>query len=620
MSHRSPESINTVVGGPSSSPTSDGTYPTTTYSPEASHDYFPPQNAGQAPAPPPHVVYAPTVPGLFGATAPSVVPPPVYPIAAPVGGPGAFASVPLAGVIPGGIPHVVQPPAPSVVEEIRPTVFLDELDPRAGVFHSRYLEISGGDEYGHLIKDMVILMKTEDDMFDHGSILTQKDDLTRVWIYFDDTRAARQAYMYLRQLQFEVRYALQSVYAQAAKQDVLAIDRNEGQIALKMLTRSVQVFNNDSLLADIVKTTCSHIGEVRLVRQLRKSQHSNGFTFTYRVEFFSVLDANRAVTLLKDRNPLAEHNSNARAYPWETVRVERYSGVEVDTSIRPPLRGKQYIYRSRDAHNRVYVTRVLAGLDVRSTLMLRNIPNEMNWMGLKKIMDAICIGSYDFVYLRMDFTTQANVGYAFINFSDLNGIVAFVNALDGQQWTGYRSTKAVEISYATIQGKEALVTKFRNSSVMQESPNCKPRLFNTFDDVQCGLSYSYVGTEQAFPEPDNIPKLQRSCASASQNGLFPPKHKSVTQTAPRVHHTSDMHGNGHHTGPHAELNISIDSVPQDVQQFCENWYARSQGGYRVPFLQIPQSIVVHFLQMHFDAMRLQHQQASAPGPLPQAHL
>ncbi|KAF2275133.1 uncharacterized protein EI97DRAFT_443383 [Westerdykella ornata] len=72
---------------------------------------------------------------------------------------------------------------------------------------------------------------------------------------------------------------------------------------------------------------------------------------------------------------------------------------------------------------------------------------------------------------------QGRRGYAFVNFSDMNGRIALIENIEHRQWKGFRSSKAAEISYATIQGKEALIAKFRNPSVMQETPSCCPRIF-----------------------------------------------------------------------------------------------------------------------------------------------
>ncbi|CAD0091200.1 unnamed protein product [Aureobasidium vineae] len=60
--------------------------------------------------------------------------------------------------------------------------------------------------------------------------------------------------------------------------------------------------------------------------------------------------------------------------------------------------------------------KIEAGIGVRTTIMLRNIPNRVNFEDLKLFQDATSEGHYDFPYLRIDFSNKLNVGYAFINF------------------------------------------------------------------------------------------------------------------------------------------------------------------------------------------------------------
>lgn len=127
-------------------------------------------------------------------------------------------------------------------------------------------------------------------------------------------------------------------------------------------------------------------------------------------------------------------------------------------------------------HNVVDVERIRHGLDVRTTIMLRNIPNKIDQAMLKEIVDETSAGKYDFMYLRIDFANNCNVGYAFINFEDPYFIIAFVEARAGFRWNRFNSDKVAEVSYATIQGKDCLVQKFRNSSVMLEHPSFRPKV------------------------------------------------------------------------------------------------------------------------------------------------
>ncbi|EEP78320.1 predicted protein [Uncinocarpus reesii 1704] len=80
--------------------------------------------------------------------------------------------------------------------------------------------------------------------------------------------------------------------------------------------------------------------------------------------------------------------------------------------------------------NYVDIEKIRLGLDVRTTIMLRNIPNKIDQMMLKDIVDETSFGKYDFMYLRIDFANNCNVGYAFINFED------FASARAGRTWYG----------------------------------------------------------------------------------------------------------------------------------------------------------------------------------------
>ncbi|KAE8548570.1 hypothetical protein EYB25_008951 [Talaromyces marneffei] len=172
--------------------------------------------------------------------------------------------------------------------------------------------------------------------------------------------------------------------------------------------------------------------------------------------------------------------------------------------------------RPKHPQNVVDVNRIRKGLDVRTTIMLRNIPNKVDLSLLKTIVDETSFGKYDFMYLRIDFANNCNVGYAFINFEDPLDIIDFVEARAGHTWNCFNSDKVAEVSYATIQGRDCLIQKFRNSSVMLEDPSFRPKLFYTGTGP-------LAGTEEPFPGPNNMSKMRRSVENAEQVGLFAPR-------------------------------------------------------------------------------------------------
>ncbi|XP_011020883.1 PREDICTED: protein MEI2-like 4 isoform X1 [Populus euphratica] len=125
------------------------------------------------------------------------------------------------------------------------------------------------------------------------------------------------------------------------------------------------------------------------------------------------------------------------------------------------------------------IDRILQGEDTRTTLMIKNIPNKYTSKMLLAAIDERHKGTYNFVYLPIDFKNKCNVGYAFINMIDPRQIIPFYQAFNGKKWEKFNSEKVASLAYARIQGKAALIAHFQNSSLMNEDKRCRPILFNT---------------------------------------------------------------------------------------------------------------------------------------------
>ncbi|KAF5746374.1 protein MEI2-like 4 isoform X10 [Tripterygium wilfordii] len=151
-------------------------------------------------------------------------------------------------------------------------------------------------------------------------------------------------------------------------------------------------------------------------------------------------------------------------YPNDRVRSRRNEGSINQTDK------KQY---------ELDIDRILQGEDSRTTLMIKNIPNKYTSKMLLAAIDERHRGSYDFIYLPIDFKNKCNVGYAFINMTDPRLIVPFYQAFNGKRWEKFNSEKVATLAYGRIQGKAALVAHFQNSSLMNEDKRCRPILFDT---------------------------------------------------------------------------------------------------------------------------------------------
>jgi hypothetical protein len=117
--------------------------------------------------------------------------------------------------------------------------------------------------------------------------------------------------------------------------------------------------------------------------------------------------------------------------------------------------------------------------DCRTTCMIKNIPNKYTLEMLIELLNEDHYGAYDFVYLRMDFQNNCNVGYAFVNFIDVEYVHEFYIKIHGMAWKRFSSRKIAELTYASIQGLDSLKRKFRRSGVMSEHESYRPRTFHT---------------------------------------------------------------------------------------------------------------------------------------------
>ncbi|KAI5826430.1 hypothetical protein K523DRAFT_394559 [Schizophyllum commune Tattone D] len=163
--------------------------------------------------------------------------------------------------------------------------------------------------------------------------------------------------------------------------------------------------------------------------------------------------------------------------------------------------------RSRDPgvtaeHNMLNLDRIEQGLDTRTTVMIKNIPNKMTDSDLQHFIAKVCPRRIDFMYLRVDFSNGCNVGYACVNFIDVKDLVHFARSCLGKKWNLYNSEKVLHMCYANYQGKEALVEKFKNSGIMEVKENWRPRIFHSFGPNQ--------GLPEEFPKPTHLRRKERS--------------------------------------------------------------------------------------------------------------
>ncbi|KAI9677582.1 MAG: hypothetical protein M1817_006536 [Caeruleum heppii] len=350
------------------------------------------------------------------------------------------------------------------------------------------------------------------DLFNHhilplmeGPAQVAFDATGAIYLGFSSIRDCGTALQKTRGLHSEwrIEYCSPSKFAQTMQVTSPATPRCRGQVLLKIYFSGTKDAFLRSPVQHIIMELLSNYGDIREHQNLEVREpglYCKLVTYydpaaaalvAKTLDGFSIQGCYLSITC-SGSEPVSPHRHEPAA--------QAQRGVEVDLE-----------------HLNLGPRRVSQGEMVPTTIMLRNIPNKIDQKAmLKEIVDETSAGKYDFMYLRIDFANNCNVGYAFINFEDPFFIIDFVQARAGLRWNRFNSDKVAEVSYATIQGKDCLVQKFRNSSVMLEHPSFRPKLFHTGTGP-------LAGQEDTFPGPDNPSKMRRSVENAEHVGLFAPR-------------------------------------------------------------------------------------------------
>ncbi|KAK6142286.1 hypothetical protein DH2020_022634 [Rehmannia glutinosa] len=170
--------------------------------------------------------------------------------------------------------------------------------------------------------------------------------------------------------------------------------------------------------------------------------------------------------------------------------------------------------------------KIVNGDDSRTTLMIKNIPNKYTSKMLLAAIDETHKGTYDFLYLPIDFKNKCNVGYAFINMVSPSHIISFYEAFNGKKWEKFNSEKVASLAYHENPGKIALISHFQNSSLMNEDKRCRQLFSNQRDKglMICTLDLrSFWDAQESFPSGNLNIFIRQPDGSYSGDSLDSPK-------------------------------------------------------------------------------------------------
>jgi len=199
--------------------------------------------------------------------------------------------------------------------------------------------------------------------------------------------------------------------------------------------------------------------------------------------------------------------------------------------------GSSYSHRSgrQSQENKdfaIEIQKILDDEDKRTSVMVKNIPNKYTQKMVLQEIDEYFPNTYDFFYLPIDFQNKCNIGYGFINFSDAKTIPEFFGTFNNRKWNNYNSGKICEITYARLQGKDALVKRFERSSIMDMDPECRPIVFSPSGESR---------TLSASSASSSLSSSRRKQIRGSQGTKHSKNQSSSHQLQPAAHQDHQLY-------------------------------------------------------------------------------
>mmetsp|Transcript_69519 Transcript_69519/g.182210 ORF Transcript_69519/g.182210 Transcript_69519/m.182210 type:complete len:321 (+) Transcript_69519:171-1133(+) len=137
------------------------------------------------------------------------------------------------------------------------------------------------------------------------------------------------------------------------------------------------------------------------------------------------------------------------------------------STMAPSVSGKEYCHKNVPRHvdlEEQYRT-VAQGIPP-TTLMIRNIPNRYSQSELVEELESAGLGGgFDFVYLPLDRSSRASVGYAFVNFISYSWAELCREALAGHRFLLHSKGKTAVVSTAHLQGLDANLAHYEKLAV-----------------------------------------------------------------------------------------------------------------------------------------------------------
>ena len=183
------------------------------------------------------------------------------------------------------------------------------------------------------------------------------------------------------------------------------------------------------------------------------------------------------------------NNNNPNNFNFDNNNNKQFSGYRAEKTNKNSNKRKIFnpLSESEKEKNIINLMDIFQCKDLRTTLMIKNIPNKYTLSSFLDEINEYFKNTYDIFYLPIDYINKCNLGFAFINFVQPFHIILFYELYRGKKWKKFNSDKICELLFAKFQGRKELIAHFEKGKVLSfESEDKRPLI---------------------LPPPTNLPKI-----------------------------------------------------------------------------------------------------------------
>jgi len=165
--------------------------------------------------------------------------------------------------------------------------------------------------------------------------------------------------------------------------------------------------------------------------------------------------------------------NNSLLFHITDTKIQEFFGADLQTSITAAVYTDYQngtSNRKRRKSKRIEHTQLAAGMAEKpaTTVMIRHIGCRVMQEAAVAFLDEKGLKEkYDFVYLPMNQSKRANLGYMFVNFLEPEYVNECKQLLNGKTFGAADTLKKCEVTLAHVQGYEDITRHFRSKGVMR---------------------------------------------------------------------------------------------------------------------------------------------------------